>query len=433
MVERVRRGPGGTDADPASMPIQVNVFELGSTYLKFVRKMAIKDIPLVDPSIYISRFAALLEFGDDTHRVAQDATRLAARFERDWMQTGRRPSGICGACLILAARMNHFRRSIAEVVQVVKIADITLRKRLKEFQATKSGSLTVDEFRRVWLEETEKPPAMLRNERNERERIRALAAAAEEEMLRSSDSAPEEEDPAVVARRKRKVDKAAALEAKRLRKRSRIDGVRASSMAPVPDDVGSPAPRDATPIAGSRAPSSAVSSSAAFASLQGEIDRDGTLPQRRRLHSPSARPARPRNEDDVLSHLTPNNPGEAADDEPVLDGEGKTDEPQDDFDDPVVDEAVAGEIADALANERPATLAEQIELADQRRLAELHRRIAEEQEDDLQGLDEDELDGYLLTDEQVEAKTKIWNTFNRDYMIKLNGGRDGAAGGGMRR
>ena len=58
---------------------------------------------------------ALLEFGDETHQVAMDAVRLVQRFDRDWMTKGRRPAGICGACLLLAARMNNFRRSVAEI------------------------------------------------------------------------------------------------------------------------------------------------------------------------------------------------------------------------------------------------------------------------------------------------------------------------------
>lgn len=82
----------------------------------------------MDPSHYISRFAALLEFGDETPKVAADAVRLVARMDRDWMRSGRRPAGICGACLLLAARMNNFRRSVQEIVQVVKIADTTLKK-----------------------------------------------------------------------------------------------------------------------------------------------------------------------------------------------------------------------------------------------------------------------------------------------------------------
>ncbi|THG96823.1 hypothetical protein EW145_g7711 [Phellinidium pouzarii] len=43
--------------------------------------------------------------------------------------------------------MNNFRRSVQEVVQVVKIADTTLKKRLNEFKKTPSGALTLADFR----------------------------------------------------------------------------------------------------------------------------------------------------------------------------------------------------------------------------------------------------------------------------------------------
>ncbi|KAI5474454.1 transcription factor TFIIIB complex subunit brf1 [Pseudohyphozyma bogoriensis] len=162
--------------------LEINVFVLGSTYLKLVKELSLQ-LPSVDPSLYISRFAALLEFGDETQKVAQDAVRLVARMGRDWMHIGRRPAGVCGACLLLAARMNNFRRSITEVVQVVKIADVTLRKRLGEFKDTPSGALTVADFRTLWLDETADPPAFLKSqqrEKREREEREAKARAKEE-------------------------------------------------------------------------------------------------------------------------------------------------------------------------------------------------------------------------------------------------------------
>lgn len=50
-----------------------------------------------DPCLYIPRFAHLLEFGDKNHEVSMTALRLLQRMKRDWMHTGRRPSGLCGA------------------------------------------------------------------------------------------------------------------------------------------------------------------------------------------------------------------------------------------------------------------------------------------------------------------------------------------------
>lgn len=52
---------------------------------------------LSDPALYISRFAHALQFGDKTHEVSMTAMRLVQRMKRDWMSTGRRPSGLCGA------------------------------------------------------------------------------------------------------------------------------------------------------------------------------------------------------------------------------------------------------------------------------------------------------------------------------------------------
>lgn len=107
---------------------QVNVFTLGATFLKLCRILNL-TLPHVDPSLYISRFAVALDFGDYTQRVAQDAVRIAQRMDRDWITSGRRPAGICGACLLIAARMNGFRRTTREMIYVVKVADVTIQKR----------------------------------------------------------------------------------------------------------------------------------------------------------------------------------------------------------------------------------------------------------------------------------------------------------------
>lgn len=90
------------------------------------------------------------------------------------MVQGRRPSGICGAALILAARMNNFRRSIREVVYIVKVADLTIQKRLDEFRSTKSGELTVEEFRNIWLEQGHDPPSFGAKPAKRRKRVREV-------------------------------------------------------------------------------------------------------------------------------------------------------------------------------------------------------------------------------------------------------------------
>ncbi|KAI9783560.1 MAG: transcription factor TFIIIB subunit brf1 [Geoglossum umbratile] len=154
--------------------LHINVFKLGATYLDLVQQVPVKYIPPVIPENLIHRFAARLEFGDKMNKVANDAIRLVQRMNRDWMVSGRRPSGICGACLILAARMNNFRRTVREVVYVVKVTDVTIQKRLDEFKVTESSSLTVDQFRSIWLEKAHDPPAFYEQKSKKRKRVRKV-------------------------------------------------------------------------------------------------------------------------------------------------------------------------------------------------------------------------------------------------------------------
>ena len=79
------------------------------------------------------------------------ATRIVDRMKRDWISTGRRPTGLCGAALLLAARAHNINRNVADIVRVVHISESVVRKRLDEFATTPSGSLTIDEFTTVDL------------------------------------------------------------------------------------------------------------------------------------------------------------------------------------------------------------------------------------------------------------------------------------------
>uniref|UniRef100_A0A8C2WTY5 B-related factor 1 n=1 Tax=Cyclopterus lumpus TaxID=8103 RepID=A0A8C2WTY5_CYCLU len=138
--------------------LQVNVYILGKTFLLLARELCI-NAPAIDPCLYIPRFAHMLEFGLQTHEVSMTALRLVQRMKRDWMHTGRRPSGLCGAALLVAARMHKFRRTVKDVISVVKVCQTTLRKRLTEFEDTPTSQLTIDEFMKVDLEQECDPPS----------------------------------------------------------------------------------------------------------------------------------------------------------------------------------------------------------------------------------------------------------------------------------
>jgi len=71
--------------------------------------------------------------------------------------------------------MNNFRRSVREVVYVVKVADLTIQKRLDEFKDTKSGDLTVEEFRNIWLEQAHDPPSYGPKALKKRKRVRGVS------------------------------------------------------------------------------------------------------------------------------------------------------------------------------------------------------------------------------------------------------------------
>lgn len=166
--------------------IQVNVWNLGTVYRSFCQVLMADDSSGVDGNNVLEieplmlKFCQRLEFDQDSHRVAADACLILKRMSRDWMVQGRNPAGLCGACIILAARMNNFRRTVREVVYVVKVADTTINQRLYEYRRTQSAQLTVKQFREFAprLKTKIAPPAVYRRqEREERAEARRRKAS----------------------------------------------------------------------------------------------------------------------------------------------------------------------------------------------------------------------------------------------------------------
>jgi len=149
-----------------SEALQVNVFKLGDIYKDLNKSLYLEAhahiTPVVEVEPLLMKYALKLEFGDDTRQIVEDAAKIIKRMKRDWMVTGRHPAGLCGACLILAARMNNHRRSVREVVFIVKVADLTVATRLAEFKNTRSSTMSVAEFRDKGLrvKHAHDPPSM---------------------------------------------------------------------------------------------------------------------------------------------------------------------------------------------------------------------------------------------------------------------------------
>lgn len=340
---------------------------MGHTYLQLVQTLNLR-LPLVDPSHYISRFAALLEFGDEINKVATDAVRLVQRFDRDWMTKGRRPAGICGAALLLAARMNNFRRSVEEIVQVVKIADTTLKKRLDEFKATPSGSLTLADFRSVWLDDEMDPPAFTKG----REREEAERKAAE--VMASG------------------VSEGSKGNGRKKRKGKRKRGEDSEKETPnFPLAVSMAAQTNRFPI------DPAIMQQGIFVDavdpmvgIRPQSDDHQSLHPTLFQHSSSIATILP--VDNHTLRVPPAGSVEAT-----------------------ASNVLAEEVSAFLQNTQGTKLSEALDEAEQRRLAQITVT------DDLLGLDEDELDHFILSEEEVRIKERVWVELNRDYLEAIAG------------
>ncbi|XP_062117822.1 uncharacterized protein LOC133831505 [Humulus lupulus] len=132
-----------------SEALSINVYVVGATFLQLCQLLSLGEHNIIkrpiDPTLFIPRFTEKLLAGKDVE-VSRTAMRIIASMKRDWMQTGRKPSGLCGAALYISALAHGHNLTKLDVVKIVHICEVTLRKRLIEFENTDSGSLTIEEL-----------------------------------------------------------------------------------------------------------------------------------------------------------------------------------------------------------------------------------------------------------------------------------------------
>ncbi|KAF4354697.1 hypothetical protein G4B88_029541 [Cannabis sativa] len=132
-----------------SEALSINVYVVGATFLQLCQLLSLGEHNIIkrpiDPTLFIPRFTEKLLAGKDVE-VSRTAMRIIASMKRDWMQTGRKPSGLCGAALYISALAHGHNLTKLDVVKIVHICEVTLRKRLIEFENTESGSLTIEEL-----------------------------------------------------------------------------------------------------------------------------------------------------------------------------------------------------------------------------------------------------------------------------------------------
>ncbi|XP_023643000.1 transcription factor IIIB 60 kDa subunit isoform X2 [Capsella rubella] len=146
--------------------LRVSVYELGSVYLQLCELLYLVENnnyeELVDPSIFILRFVNSLLKGVDKQRKGEfekTVRSIISSMKRDWMQTGRKPSGICGAAIYIAALSHGIMCSRADIAKMVHMCEATITKRLNEFANTEAASLTVfklEESEKILVDEREK-------------------------------------------------------------------------------------------------------------------------------------------------------------------------------------------------------------------------------------------------------------------------------------
>ncbi|XP_078590437.1 transcription factor IIIB 90 kDa subunit-like isoform X2 [Branchiostoma floridae x Branchiostoma japonicum] len=363
--------------------LQVNVYVLGKLYLKLAQELCI-NVPAIDPCLYIHRFAHKLEFGERTHEVSMTALRLVSRMKRDWMHGGRRPSGLCGAALLVSARLHDFHRTQKEIIKVVKVCEATLRKRLTEFEDTPSSKLTIDEFHKIDLEEEQDPPSFKHSRRKARQQLEEQLDKEIEGELTSLEVEIEKE-----------------LEREREKRMKKMKNLLAAKGITESDIRGTPAGSPMPPLEGQEDGTSSPGTPCS------------------RVDSPSV----------VPGTSSSGNPPEQQHSEQQHSEQQLPQEQQ------LSEDEVMGKILSPFAGITPAlgpeptpeslgikdSLDECLKVASEKEEGTEDEDGEKEEggELDLTGINDEELDWFLLNDEEVRIKTEIWTLANADYIQKM--------------
>ncbi|CAM9223345.1 unnamed protein product [Ectocarpus fasciculatus] len=145
--------------------LQVNVYVIGQCFLQLLRLLSLR-LPIVDPSLFIHRFAARMDLGTSAGPVALTAMRTITRMKKDWINTGRRPDGVCAAAVLVASRAHGFDRYTTHttVAKIFRMSSQTISKRLQDFRLTPSAQLTVEQFQLTDILAEFDPPSFIRGQ-----------------------------------------------------------------------------------------------------------------------------------------------------------------------------------------------------------------------------------------------------------------------------
>lgn len=172
----------------------------------------IKNCPFepLYPEDAIRIICTRLGFDIKTEKVQRDAVRILQRLDRDWIVSGRKPAGNCGTAIIVAARMNNFRRTVTEVAYASKVGEGTIMKRLEEFGRVNTAAQTVTDFKvKPFIKEAHDPPAFYRHSKEYlegEEKKKAEKAARKRKRPAANEDANTEDAEASNGNKKRRTE-----------------------------------------------------------------------------------------------------------------------------------------------------------------------------------------------------------------------------------
>merc|ERR1719370_30286 len=351
--------------------LEVDVYQLGRAYLRLSQELCI-NIPVMDPCVYVMRYAPMLEFGEKTHEVSNTALRLLSRMKKDWIHFGRRPSGLCGAALLISSRLHEFNRSLENILKVVKVHESTLRKRLNEFSQTSASELTLDEFFTVDLDALPEmdPPCYTSGRKKDQELLdrEGRMSSFEREMNKLEEKIEKEleERRASVMKRRLKISSSSSLEWSSSSSDSELEEVKRKAQGDLDDFL---------------AIESVGVLDECLKTTSPKIDSVGTSLDSLLMPPPSPLAPRlavqSREQDSKKEAQVPCSPGLGLK--------------------ATVEEYLRPEVGDG-GEETTEDMAEY--------------------ELDLTGIDDDEIESFLLSPEEVKFKTQLWMKVNKEYLAE---------------
>ena len=148
--------------------IKINLFKLGTIYIKFIKLFDLK-IPLLDSSLILKKLISKFKNfnSNELQQINQIAFKILQCMKKNWLIEGRNPNGICAACIFISLKLNNFKTD--DVCKIINISKKTINLRINEFKQTKFALLSKDELLNINLDNYEEnnPTSFIKNREND--------------------------------------------------------------------------------------------------------------------------------------------------------------------------------------------------------------------------------------------------------------------------